>query len=130
PYEWIVHYIQTQSTSKQNIRLDYALITHFHDDHFGCWYTKAPLSSTGQYKLAGITGVGEMIPIGQLFDRGYPNYNYPVDISTQMKMLNITDSFGYRSMENYKNFVAAQKEKGIRTALFKAGSRSQVILQY
>jgi len=130
PYEWIVHYIQTHSPSKQDLRLDYALITHFHDDHFGCWYSTAPLSATGKYKLAGITGVGELIPVRQLFDRGYPDYNYPVDISTQMKKLNSTDSFGYRSLQNYKNFVSAQKEKGMQTALFKAGSNRQITLQY
>ncbi len=128
PYEWIVHYIQKQS--KEKPKLNYALITHFHDDHYGSWYTKAPLSSTGKYVLAGITGVGDLIPIGQLFDRGYPNYNYPVDYGFYMKKMNVRDSVYYKSLLNYQSFVRAQKEKGMRPALFKAGSKRQITLQY
>ncbi len=129
-YEWIVHYIRHHLPAKQDIKLDYALITHFHDDHYGCWYSKAPTSVKGEYKLSGIAGVNELIPIRQLFDRGFPDYNYPVDISTLMKKLNITDSSGYKSLQNYKTFVRANKDKGMKPALFKAGSRQQIVLQY
>jgi len=34
PYEWIVHYIKNHPPGKQVIKLDYAVITHFHDDHY------------------------------------------------------------------------------------------------
>src|SRR5215213_6007618 len=57
-YEWIVHYIQKVSPQKKP-ELDYALITHFHDDHFGSWYPAAPPASSGKYVLTGITGVAE-----------------------------------------------------------------------
>jgi hypothetical protein len=130
PYEWIANYIQQVAPVKTKPQLDYALITHFHDDHFGGWYPGAPVSSSGKYVLAGITGLGELIPIKQLMDRGYPNYNFPVDYGTYMKKLNIRDSNYYKSLQNYYNFVHAQKEKGMKPAMFKAGSRSQVTLQY
>src|SRR5437868_3590082 len=130
PYEWIVQYVQVHAPAKLPPILNYTLITHFHDDHYGCWYSNAPVSSTGQYKLAGITGVGELIPIKQLFDRGYPDYKFPVTLETQMKKLNVTDSSGYRSLQNYRNFISSQKDKGMRPALFKAGSKTQIVLQY
>ncbi|KAA2243564.1 hypothetical protein F0L74_13815 [Chitinophaga agrisoli] len=55
--------------------IDYAMITHFHDDHFGGMYKGAKAAASGQYYLTGITGVGDRIPIHQLVDRGYPDYN-------------------------------------------------------
>ena len=73
PYEWIAHYIQQVSPAKSKAQLDYALITHFHDDHFGGWYANAPVSSSGKYVLSGITGIGDLIPIKQLLDRGFPD---------------------------------------------------------
>jgi glyoxylase-like metal-dependent hydrolase (beta-lactamase superfamily II) len=48
-YEWIAHYIKSHLPARQDIKLDYALITHFHDDHFGCWYSTAPTSAKGEY---------------------------------------------------------------------------------
>src|ERR1700754_1387262 len=66
PYEWIAHYIKQVAPGKNNARLDYAAISHFHDDHFGSWYRSAPKSSSGKYILSGITGVGELIPISNM----------------------------------------------------------------
>src|SRR4051812_35873687 len=37
PYEWITDYIRQFAPPKTAV-IDYALITHFHDDHFGSWY--------------------------------------------------------------------------------------------
>ena len=130
PYEWIVHYIKHHAPANQKLTLDYALITHFHDDHYGCWYSKAPQSSNGNYRLAGITGVGDLIPISQLLDRGYPDYNFPVDLVTLMSKLNLSDSTAYRSLRNYRNFASSQLKKGMRTSLFKAGSKSQIVLKH
>ena len=130
PYEWIAHYIQQVSPAKSKAQLDYALITHFHDDHFGGWYANAPVSSSGKYVLSGITGIGDLIPIKQLLDRGYPDYNFPVDYGAYMRKLNIRDSNFCRGLQNYFGFVRAQKEKGMKPAIFKAGSRNQVALQH
>ena len=128
PYEWIAHYIHQVAPQKSSPVLDYALITHFHDDHFGSWYPGAPVAASGKYALAGITGVGELIPIKQLFDRGYPNYNFPIDFDDYIKKTNAKDSVYYKSLQNYKAFVRSQQQKGMKPALFKAGSRSQVVL--
>jgi beta-lactamase superfamily II metal-dependent hydrolase len=50
PGEWIARYIQHFSPGKT---LDYALITHYHDDHMGA-----------------IASVGQLVPIRMLLDRG------------------------------------------------------------
>src|ERR1700755_2777160 len=34
PFEWIVHYIKSVSPLKEKAIIDYAVISHFHDDHF------------------------------------------------------------------------------------------------
>ena len=130
PYEWIAHYIKQTAPQKNKNELNYALITHFHDDHFGSWYQSAPVSSSGKYVLTGITGVGELIPIHYLLDRGYPHYNYPVDLDAYISKQSGRESIYYKSIQNYHRFVQRQKELGMKPALLKAGSRSQVVLQY
>src|SRR5580692_6755835 len=52
PADWIVHYI-TQVSPRNPPTLDYALITHYHDDHMGA-----------------ILQVARSIPISTLIDRG------------------------------------------------------------
>jgi hypothetical protein len=126
PYEWIAHYIKQVAPNQQKPVLDYALITHFHDDHFGSWYATAPMAASGNYALTGITGVGELIPIAHLLDRGYPGYNYPVDLLK----LNGKENIYLKTWQNYQHFVKTQRQKGMQPALFKAGSRKQVVLQY
>ena len=110
--------------------MDYALITHFHDDHFGSWYQSAPVSSSGKYVLTGIAGVGELIPIRHLVDRGYPHYNFPVDFDTYLNKQGGRESVYHKTIENYHRFVQRQQELGMTPALLKAGSRSQIVLQH
>ena len=129
PFEWIAHYINRVSPQSNKNVLDYALITHFHDDHYGSWYPSAPLSSSGKFVLTGITGIGELIPIRHLLDRGYPDYNYPVEINSFIGKPT-GDSTYYKSIQNYFRFVQRQKELGRTTAPFRAGSRRQVQLQH
>jgi len=61
PFEWISYYIQKVTPFAVN-HLDFAIISHFHEDHFGGWYAAAPKSKNGDYVLSGITGVNEHIP--------------------------------------------------------------------
>uniref|UniRef100_UPI003B3B76D1 MBL fold metallo-hydrolase n=1 Tax=Spirosoma sp. TaxID=1899569 RepID=UPI003B3B76D1 len=74
--EWIARYIRKALRFQNNPALDYVIITHFHDDHMGTPLNVAKRSSGG-YVLAGITEVGEYIPIRKIMDRGWPNYAYP-----------------------------------------------------
>src|SRR3546814_9993587 len=70
---WIADYIKQFAPAGRPVKLDYALITHFHTDHMGTITADKPLSKTGAYRLAGITEVGDLIPISTLIDRAAPN---------------------------------------------------------
>ncbi|MBX3253356.1 MAG: hypothetical protein KF862_04375 [Chitinophagaceae bacterium] len=128
-YEWIAHYIRQVAPLKDKVVIDYAAISHFHDDHFGSWYPGAKLSATGKYHLTGITGVGELVPIQLLLDRGYPAYDYPVGIQHINDKTSGEINIG-KTMQNYFAFTAAQQAKGMKAAMFKAGSRTQIALKH
>jgi hypothetical protein len=116
PGEWIVRYIRQMLRHDSAARLDYVLLTHFHSDHIGQYSESAKLSKSGQYKLTGVTEVGENIPIGKLMDRGWPDYQYPAPLADQM-------------MTNYRAFLKWQTEQnGMRVERFRPGRDDQIIL--
>ncbi len=125
PYEWIAAYIKQVAPQPA---IDYALITHFHDDHFGAWYPQAPFAKSGKYQLTGITGVAELLPLRNLIDRGYPDYNYPYD------MKNLATKYGggeiefAHTMGNYFAFIAEKQQADMKMFRLKAGSRKQIVL--
>lgn len=131
-HEWIAIYIRKFSAPVSKDKLDYALITHFHYDHFGGYYPGAPVSKTGKYFRSGITGVGDEIPIRNMIDRGYPDYQYP----SELKRLRATTrenqseaSEGTRGVVNYWNFVDYHvKNSGMKAAQLQAGSDDQIVL--
>jgi hypothetical protein len=126
PYEWIVDYIKQVAPQKEKTKIDYALITHFHDDHFGSYYPGAPLSADKQYALTGITGVGSLLPIHYLLQR---DYNYPVNLTAALKRLPAEMNYK-KTWTNYQDFINAESKKGMQALFFKAGSASQVRLQH
>jgi beta-lactamase superfamily II metal-dependent hydrolase len=131
-YDWIVRYIRRVHPNSKDQRIDYALISHFHDDHFGTVHSRAKKSTNGNYVLTGITGVGDQLGFRKLLDRGYPDYKYPFDMrSDSIKTLaSKSKAYGkaYETMLNYWNFIDAQSKKGMKTELFAAGAREQVTL--
>lgn len=128
PYQWIANYIKQVAPAANNNSIDYALITHFHDDHFGAWYPSAPLSASGKFLLTGITGVADLLPIRTLIDRGYPVYNYPYDMKRLAKEYGGGEiEFGH-TMQNYFNFISEKQSKGMKMAGLRAGSKTQVAL--
>jgi beta-lactamase superfamily II metal-dependent hydrolase len=93
PGEWIARYISKNSEFRaQDKALDYALITHFHDDHMGEVSSVSKNSKGGGYKLTGITEVGEWMPIRKMIDRGWPDYDFPKAQAT-------------KTLTNYQNFL-------------------------
>lgn len=99
-----------------NHQIDYALITHFHDDHMGFPGDYNALSSNGKYRLTGITEVGESILIKKLLDRGWPDYNYPKNLGNEM-------------IENYRRFIAfKQSTTGLKMERFQPGVKNQIKL--
>lgn len=132
--EWIVQYIRHFTpASRSEARLDYAMITHFHDDHWGKIYPGAKKSRVGEYFLTGITAVGDAIPIGLLLDRGYPDYKYPMDYlgqeAIQAQAFDLRYQLWFKDFNNYRTFIQTQIEKrGMQAASLQAGSTSQISL--
>ena len=56
PGEWIARYVRAMGAAT----IDYGYVTHFHSDHMNA-----------------LVDVAERIPIRKMFDRAWPDYNYP-----------------------------------------------------
>lgn len=113
-YERIADYINFFAP---NGVIDYAVMSHFHKDHYGSLREDSAISMSGAYRLTGVTGVGELIPIKNLIDRGYPSYNYPLD------MIATKDA----TLLNYIDFIEYQKSHNSMSAsMLKPGVTSQI----
>ena len=116
PGEWIIRYVRQMLRTDAPVRLDYVLLTHFHGDHIGAFHESEKPSKSGQYRLTGISEVGEEIPVGKIMDRGWPDYDYPAPL---------TDS----TVQNYRAFVKWQTEhNGMRIERFQPGRNDQIVM--
>lgn len=116
PGEWIARYIRNVTKASGNQAVDYALITHFHDDHMGTPSPVSKKSAGGGYLLTGITEVAEFVPVKKLIDRGWPEYSYPRGLRDTM-------------MLNYRKFLEWQvKENGLRVEASVPGRNDQIVL--
>lgn len=116
----VAKFIKKVSPSGEDTQIDFALISHFHGDHYGTVRPGLVKSQIGSYVLTGITEVGEEVPIRTLIDRGYPEYNSPVDLK----------SYHGDSFKNYLKFQKAQeRHHGMKVERLEAGSNEQIILK-
>lgn len=118
--EWLAVYmkkVMEDLPDKENI--DYAMITHFHDDHMGC--IRQMLPGPNGYGLSGITLVGEYVGIGKLLDRAYPKYDFP----SKKKVQNANKGF----MLEYHKFVEYKMSQGMKVDKFNVGALNQISLQ-
>lgn len=114
--EWQATYMQHfMSQLPEGKNLDYALLTHFHNDHMGCLVKILP--GTHGYGLSGMTEVGELIHFNKYVDRGYPDYNFP----TRKNVLNANKGF----IPEYLKFIDYQKAQGTKMEKFQIGSTDQ-----
>src|SRR5512135_2956130 len=97
PGGWIARYVLEMLKQDPAPALDYVLLTHFHSDHMGQVSDDSRLSKSGNYRLSGITEVGEQIPIRKILDRGWPDYQYPAPLED-------------RNVKNYRAFLSWQAE--------------------
>lgn len=120
PGQWIVNYIRQVMPLDRKPAIDYALITHFHGDHYGNIEKSSPFSVGNAYQLSGLTDVGDQLPIHNILDRGY---NYPVDLKKYYKD-NLT-------FTNYLKFIEYQKlNKGLKAYALIPGSAQQIKLLF
>lgn len=109
--QWIVDYIDQFFPKGKQRQLDYALITHYHDDHFGEMDSVRTQASEGTYFLTGITEVGDVLPIKKMIDRGSA---YPINLKDpKIKAdLDKRDPYGMiGTLENYWNFISYHSKK-------------------
>ena len=120
----IFDYMKQVLPSTKNIAIDYALLTHYHDDHIGGITDSTAKADSKAFLLTGITEVGELLPIKKIIDRSSPDNNYPVN-------LNLYYHKEPSIFLNYQRFIAykQQHEKLIAEQL-KVGSVSQIILKH
>tara|TARA_R110002096_G_scaffold183757_12_gene361931 strand:+ start:14882 stop:16156 length:1275 start_codon:yes stop_codon:yes gene_type:complete len=115
--EWILRYISKLLNQSSYKQIDYAMPSHFHRDHMGQITSSSPKSKNGDYALAGMTLVGDSIPIRKVLDRGWPDYDYLTDPNDA-------------TLINYKAFLQWQvKNNGLVAERFKPGSNSQIVLK-
>lgn len=121
PGEWIANYIVNVRPDNKPLRLDYAVISHFHADHYGNANTRTLRSSSGQFIRTGVTELGDIFAIGTLIDRAYPEYNIPKDL---------TLAYG-KTFNNYLAFIEEKKSSvGLKVEQLRAGSDRQIVLQH
>ncbi len=117
PGEWIARYISRRLDFKDEVKLDYFLLTHFHGDHFGGVHTNSVRTKKGgDYFLSGVTELYEHVPFSKIVDRGWPTYSYPSPLKG-------------KAIENYLKFIDWQR-KNTETVVegFATGSKSQFTL--
>lgn len=128
-YQWVVDYIQQFAPTQNQNRLNYAVISHFHDDHFGEWDSTLAYSKKGNYRLTGITGVGELLQIESLIDRGHI---FPIDLkASYFRERYKNDEYHIvQTLDNYFEFIASQQKSGLSYDTLNVGSSSQFQLRF
>lgn len=125
PAQWVADYIYQFNPDGKKAELDYALITHYHDDHMGSFGNESPNHVLGNYKLSGITELGSIIPIKKIIDRGY---DYPIDMRELMK--NNPNDRMLELFNHYWNFINYQKKtNALQYEKLKVGSSTQFRLK-
>lgn len=117
---YIAEYIKHFGPDGEQTRLDYAVISHFDPDHVGSVRKDSPKSAKGNYRLTGITAVGDEIPISVIIDRAAPHYDIPVEFTE-------TTSIATESFENYRIFQQHYKDCcGLHVERLRAGVANQI----
>ena len=119
PVEVYTRYIQHFLPEICKGRLDYAVVTHYHNDHIGQieeWMEPDPVRG---YELTGIAGVEANIPFRRLIDRAWPRFEESLLPSS-------SKGSGF-----YPKFVRyACKHDGMKAEAMKVGSKRQLRLRH
>ncbi len=114
--EWIARYVQRQLNRIGSDALDTMLLTHLHGDHVGEVAASSPQAKRGNYRLTGAADVAEVVAIGEVIDRGWPDYSYPSPPKDATAL-------------NYIALVQELARRGTKVSQAQAGSASQLSLR-
>ena len=117
--EWQAIYMKKVMEDLPNkTKVDYGLITHFHDDHMGAVLQMLP--GQNDYGLSGVTLVGEFVDFGTFIDRNYPDYDFP----SRKKINGANKGF----MPEYFKFIEYKQSQGMKMERFDVGALNQIKL--
>ena len=113
--EYIKRYIRKVNPNDDEV--DYLMVSHFHNDHTGDTTVRGLPRTKGKekdYVLCGIMEVGQEIKFGKEYDRGYPDYNYPLPINDP-------------DVDNLRAFIYDQGiNNGLEQEEFRVGELNQI----
>ena len=122
---FIARYIDKCMAWTHNPKLDYALLTHFHNDHFGGRADMPVSTLSPSYYQQSFPYLLDRYGATRLIDRAWPDYDYPIDLRN--------DQVNTSNAGNVNNYVAAVNwhvnNKGMVAEKFIPGSASQICLQ-
>jgi beta-lactamase superfamily II metal-dependent hydrolase len=114
----IINYINHFTSSNSKGHIDYAMVSHFHEDHIGTWRATLPLAGDGTFRMTSFVEVGTTLPYKHYIDRCYPKYDYPTAMTAD-------------KYTNLRNFVAWSIAKnGTVAEAMDAGALDQIKLVY
>jgi hypothetical protein len=100
PAQWASLYIKKVMPANAPPRIDYAIVTHFHDDHYGS-----------------LVELSKIIPIQNLIDRNYPNYDFPLDLKAFLAQ-----------NETFQTYLDFAMHGDVHTQAAQPGSATQIKL--
>lgn len=98
-------------------KLDYLLLSHWHEDHFGAQWLRAKTLADGR-KVCGMALLGEYFDFGAFLDNQHDAFG----------MYNSADD--KRSLGMMRDFLARQAAKGMTHEPFRVGALNQIRLQH
>ncbi|GAA3580588.1 ComEC/Rec2 family competence protein [Snuella lapsa] len=98
--QYIALYIKDVMTKGEKPEIDYVLISHFHEDHYGSF-----------------VDLEKLVPMKKVIDRNYPDYNFPLDLKKYLS----SDSL----FQDYQKFIS---KKDLSVEALIVGSNAQLVL--
>ena len=117
-YEVDAAYIKHFLPEVSGDMLDYFNVSHFHIDHIGTASWKGNTISPNGYALTGVIGLYDLVPFRKLIDRGYPDYDSALEVST-----------AHTNIDHYRKFVSWAETDGLEVEQFRIGAEDQLILK-
>jgi len=97
---YAARYIRNVLPPQAPLAIDYAIVTHFHDDHYGS-----------------LVALSKLVPVKNLIDRNYPSYTYPLDLKQFLSKNSI-----------FQSYLSFANSDTVHTEAAKVGSTTQIKL--